>query len=119
MKFIAGVILIAAFSAIAEYFLPWWSAAVVAFLISLLMGLRPGRSFAMGFLGIALLWLVFALWHDTANQHILSTRMGGLFHLPAYGFMAVTILVGALIGGLSALSASFFRVMSQFKKNIF
>ena len=114
MKFIAGVILIAAFSAIAEYFLPWWSVGIVAFLISLLMGFRPGRSFGMGFLGIAFLWLVFALWHDTANQHILSTRMGGLFHLPAYGFMSVTILVGALIGGLASLSASFFRVVSQF-----
>ena len=110
MRFLAGVILIAVLSAIAEYFLPWWSMAIVAFLVSLLMGYKPGRSFMAGFFGVGLLWLVAALWHDGANHHILSTRMAGLFHLPAYGlFIFVTVLIGALVGGLASLSASFFR----------
>ena len=110
MRFLAGVILIAVLSAVAEYFLPWWSIAIVAFLVSLFMGYKPGRSFMAGFSGVGLMWLVAALWHDGANHHILSTRMAGLFHLPAYGlFIFVTVLIGTLLGGLASLSASFFR----------
>ncbi len=95
MKFFIGVILIALLSAIAEYWLPWWVIAVVCFVVSFVLRQRPGRSFLMGFVGIAIFWLDAAMMHDGANEHILSTRMAGLFHLPNYGmFICVTVLVG-------------------------
>lgn len=105
MRLLTAIILIAILSAIAEWFLPWWMIAVVSFAVMLFMGLKPGKSFLAGFLGIAICWLIAALLHDIPNEHILSTRMASLFHLPGYGlFIAVTVFVGGLIGGLAALA---------------
>jgi hypothetical protein len=109
MRFFVAIILIAILSAVAEYFLPWWTIAVVSFLVSLFAGFRPGRSFLLGFIGVGICWLVVALMHDIANQHILSTRMAALFHLPNYVlFIVVTVFLGALIGGLSACVGALF-----------
>jgi hypothetical protein len=114
MKFLVNVILIAILSALAAYVLPWWTVAIVAFFVSFMAKYRPSRSFLLGFCGVGLCWLVAALWHDIPNDHILSTRMAKLFHLPSYVlFMAVTVLLGALIGGLSAWAASLFTKTKQ------
>ena len=110
MRFLLSVILIALLAAGAEYFMPWWSVAVVCFIVSLLIKQRAGRAFLAGFCGIALMWLVIALIHDIANDHILSTRMAALFHLPNYGlFIVVTVLIGGLVGGLSAWAGALLR----------
>ena len=107
MKLITSILLIAVLSAIAEYFLPWWTIVPVSFLVTL--AIKPGKAFLEGFLGIGIFWLIAALLKDMPNQHILSTRMAALFHLPNYAlFMIVTVFVGALLGGLSSLSASQF-----------
>ena len=107
MRFIIAVILIIILSVVAEYYMPWWTIAVVCFIVSFFSGLRPGKSFLMGFVGIAVFWLVVALMHDIANEHILSTRMAALFHLPNYTlFICVTVLIGGLVGGLSAWAAA-------------
>jgi len=103
MRFIFSVILIVLLSAVAEYFLPWWSCAVVCFLVALFVQQGGGRAFLMGFCGVGILWLIAALIHDIPNEHILSTRMAALFHLPNYSlFIVVTVFVGGLVGGLSA-----------------
>ena len=110
MRFFLGMVLIALLSAVGEYYLPWWVIAVVCFAVSLIVGLRPGRSFLMGFLGIAIFWADAALLHDVANQHILSTRMAALFHLPSSTmFICVTVLVGSLVGGLAAWAGALLR----------
>jgi hypothetical protein len=111
MKFLLSVILIALFSAGAEVLIPsWWVIAVVAFLVSLFVEQKAGRAFLAGFLGIALFWLVAALIHDSANDHILSTKMAVLFHLPNYVlFIGVTALVGGLVGGLSGWAGALIR----------
>ena len=116
MRFLLAVLLIVLLSAVAEYFLPWWSMAVVSFVVSLLMGYRGGKSFLMGFFGVALCWLTFAMVHDIPNEHILSTRMAKLFSLPNYGlFILVTVVVGGLVGGLAAWSATLLRQKSATK----
>ncbi|MFI5196279.1 MAG: hypothetical protein ACHQD8_04250 [Chitinophagales bacterium] len=110
MRFIIAVILIVILSAVAEYYLPWWTIAVVCFIVSFFAGLRPRMSFLMGFLGIAIFWFGAAMMHDVVNAHILSQKMAVLFHLPNYGlFIGVTVLIGGLVGGLSAWAASLFR----------
>lgn len=110
MRFVLSVILIAVLSAVAEYFLPWWTIAVVAFLVSLLTLMRPGKAFLAGFCGVALCWLIAALLRDIPNEHILSVRMAALFHLPNYAlFIVVTIVVGGLVGGLAAWAGSLLR----------
>jgi ABC-type antimicrobial peptide transport system permease subunit len=110
MKFLLSVILIAVFSAVAEYFLPWWTIAVVCFLVALFLRQSAGKSFLIGFCGVGVFWLAAAMLHDVANEHILSARMAALFHLPNYGlFILVTVFVGGLIGGLSACTAALLR----------
>lgn len=112
MKFFLSVILIAFFSAIAGYlmFMPWWAIGVASFLVTLIRGDKPGRAFLAGFLGVALFWLTVALVHDIPNEHILSSRMAALFHLPDHWlFMLVTVIVGGLVGGLAAWAAALLR----------
>ena len=110
MRFFLLVILIAILSASVEHFLPWWSVAVVAFVVAVFAKQRPGRAFLGGFCGIGLCWLVAALLHDISNEHILSTRMAALFHLPNYAlFIAVTVFIGGLVGGLSAWAGALIR----------
>jgi len=110
MRLLIAVILIALLSFVAEYFFPWWTIALVAFAVVLLFRLNSGRAFLAGFLGIFLLWLCVALIRDSANSHILSVRMAELFHLPgSMIFMAVTALIGAIVGGLAGWSGAVFR----------
>lgn len=110
MKFLLSVILIALLSAGAELLLPWWSCAMVCFIVALFVRQGGGRAFLMGFCGVGLLWLVAAMMHDVANAHILSTRMAALLKLPNYGlFIVVTVFVGALLGGLAGLSGALLR----------
>lgn len=110
MRLLLTSLLICAVSAVAEYFLPWWSAAVVAFIFGFLMRLSIGRAFLAGFLGLAVLWLIWALYWDLPNDHLLAGRMAKVFSLPNAGsFIAVTTILGGLIGGLSAWSGGHLR----------
>lgn len=112
MRFWLAVLLIALLSAAVEYFLPWWSVAVVCLVVSLFVTQTGGRAFWMGFLGVGIFWLVMVLLRDIPNEHILSTRMAALFHLPGHwAFILVTVLIGALVGGLSSLLGALMRLM--------
>ena len=109
-SFLLGVVLIIVLSAAAEYFFPWWTVAVVAFVVSIVMGYRPGKGFLTGFFGVLTLWLLISLIKDFSNEHILSTRMAELFSLP-FGilFIIVASLIGGLVGGLAGWSGALLR----------
>jgi hypothetical protein len=51
------------------------------------------------------------LWIDAQNDSILSQRMASLFPLGGSSalIILITAVVGAIVGGLSALSGSFLR----------
>jgi hypothetical protein len=100
MKFLLATLLIAVCSFIAGLFLPWWSIALVAFLVSLLINQSIGFGFISGFLGVFLLWALLAVWIDTKNDGILSHKIAQLF--PLGGSSALLILVTAMVGGLVA-----------------
>jgi len=111
MRFITSILLIALLAAIAEYFLPWWSLAVVAFAVALVMKLKPGKAFLSGFVAIALLWAIWALCRDIPNDHLLADRLGMLIlKTPNHVlFIVLTSVVGGLIGGLAAWSGALIR----------
>ncbi len=107
MRFLFAALVIAILTAIAEYFLPWWSMAAVCFIVALLVPQKKVHAFWAGFFGVALCWLVVALWHDIRNDQILSSRMAVLFHLPgSWLFVLASVLIGGVVGGLSALSGA-------------
>jgi hypothetical protein len=116
MRFIISILLIAILAAVATYFFAWWSVAIVCFIITLIAGLKPGKAFLAGFFGIGVFWLIAAVGHDIPNEHILSQRMAVLFKLPHYSlFILVTVLIGALVGGLAGWSGGLAR--KGFKPN--
>lgn len=106
MRFILTILLIAVLSFIAGIYLPWWSIAIISFLVALLLHQSMGRSFLAGFLGIFLLWTLIAVWIDLKNQSILSTKIAELFPLAGSNILLilVTALVGSIVSGFAALS---------------
>ena len=110
MKFIVSVALTAILAAICQWMSPWWSVVVISFIVSWIMGMRGGRSFLMGFLGISLFWLSVILIRDVQNEHILGRRMAQVFGGAPYPiFIAINVFVGGLVGGLAAWSAALLR----------
>ena len=91
--------------------LPWWSFAASNFIVAILIVQSPGKAFLSGAIGVGALWAGLALGIDLANNHILSTKVATI--LPLNGswatLIAITGVIGALIGGFSALAGSYLK----------
>ncbi|NEU68645.1 hypothetical protein [Spirosoma agri] len=105
------ILLIALISLVAQLILPWWSLAIVAFLICLWRSPSAGRSFLYGFAGVALVWLAYALLIHLRTDGIFTGRMGQLLFKTTNAVlpMLVTALVSGLVGGFAGLSGFFVR----------
>ncbi len=116
MRFLLSVVLIILLAFIAGIYLPWWSIAIIAFAVALLVPQSMGKSFLAGFIGIFLLWLLLAFWIDSKNESILSQKVAQLFSLgnSSFALIIVTAIIGALVGGFAAMSGSTLR--PAFKK---
>jgi hypothetical protein len=107
MKILISALLTALLSFITGIYFPWWSIAIISFLVALLIHQSIWRSFLSGFLGIFLLWLVLTSWIDVSNNSILSHRIAQLFSLgSSLLLIIITSLIGAIIGGFAAMSGS-------------
>lgn len=107
MRNLKSILIIAICAGITTWFLPWSMIAVCSYVVAITHKLAPRAGFTSGFLGIALAWLVIALWRDLPNQHILSNRMAALLGMPnGWLFMLLTIVLGGLVGGLSGWSGA-------------
>jgi hypothetical protein len=113
MKFILSIVLVALVTyAIGIYGnLPWWSFVVTNLIIAIALPIKPLQSFIAGALGVGALWAGLALGIDLANNHILSTKVAQILPLGGsyIALIAVTAIVGALLGGLASLTGSFVR----------
>lgn len=68
----------------------------------------------LGGLGSALPWLAIAYWFDLGNEHILSSRIAELFHVPGYGFVIlITFVLPFLSGTITALSGYYLQLYFQ------
>lgn len=111
MKFLVAIILTALLSFVGGLYLPWWIISVTAFITILLIPMPGGRAFLAGFLGVFLLWAILAWWIDMKNEHILSAKVAQIFPLggSSFALIIVTAFIGALVGGMAALTAAFLR----------
>ena len=118
MRFFLNTLLIFLLSFIAGLFLPWWSIAIIAFLVSVAIPQRIGYGFLSGFLGIFLLWLLLALWIDTKNDSVLSEKIAVLFPLGGSSLLLILLssFVGAVVGGFAAMAGSSLRAGKQIKR---
>lgn len=114
MKLVISILLTAILGFVLGLYLDWWSVAIAAFAVSLIVQQRPGRSWVCGFAGIFLLWGLLAWWIDMKNESILSKRVAEI--LPVGGSVTLLILitafVAALVAGFAALTASYIRKKS-------
>ena len=111
MKLISSVLLTALFSIALGTFMPWWSVAIAAFIVSFFIRLRPGIAFLAGFLGLFAGWGLLMVIRNSANDGILANRIAQI--LPLGGSPGLLILlsafIGGLVGGLAALTASYLK----------
>jgi hypothetical protein len=98
------IILILTF--ICSFFMPWWVAAIIAFVTALLIGKTSGRSFWSGFGGVFIAWTILALMKSIPNDNILASRVVQLFPIPHHWILLlfITALIGGVVGGMAALS---------------
>ena len=98
-----SIILLVAF--LSGYVLPWWAPCIFTFVAAWLLGKTSGQAFWSGFSGLSIAWLALALLKSFPNEHVVASRVAQLFHLPHWLLlMAVTVIIGGLVGGMSALS---------------
>ena len=111
IKFFVSILLIALLSFISGLFFPWWTIAIAAFVVSVLIPQRPVPSFFTGFVALFLLWGGLATYIDVANNSILSARIAGMVYLrgSSVALVLATGFIGALVGGGGALTAAFLR----------
>lgn len=111
MKGLIIFLLTGILSYVAGLFYPWWSLAIVAFVIAVIFRQKPLVAFFTAFLAVFVFWFSFSYFIDLANDHILAERMSALFigeELPVV-MCVVSGAVGGLVAGLAALCGSFLR----------
>jgi hypothetical protein len=111
MKFIASILLILVLSFLTCLYFPWWSIAIGAFIVSVIIPQKPGSAFLCGFIALFLLWGGLAYWISANNDHVLAHRVSLLIlkNDSPLLLIVVTALIGAVVGGLAALTGSFIR----------
>lgn len=111
MKFIVSIILTILLSFCACLYFPWWSIALVAFLVAALIPQTPLASFFTGFISLFILWGILSFWISMNNDHILAHRISLLLFKVDNPFLLIlsSALIGALVAGLAALTAGYIR----------
>lgn len=111
MKFISTILLTVLLSVAACLYFPWWSIALVAFVIAAAIPQKPFKAFAAGFIALFFLWGGLALFISSNNNYLLAHKVSLIIlktDNPAYLILA-TALIGALVAGFAALSGSLLR----------
>ena len=108
MKFITSLILMSLLSFAACLYFPWWSIAIVCFIIAALIRQSPGLAFLCGFLALFILWGGLSFWISNNNNHILAHKISLLILKKDNPYMLILLtgLIGAVVGGFAALAGS-------------
>ena len=110
MKFLVSVLLIALLSVAVCLYLPWWTIAVVAFVVAGLIPQNPARSFLAGFSALFLLWGSLAWVISNNNEHLLAKKVALILSMGSPTILIVaTAFMGALVAGFAALAGSYLR----------
>lgn len=115
MKFLTAIILTAILSFISGLFLPWWGIAFTALAVAAIVHQKAGKAFLAGLLGAFLLWAGLAWWIDMKNTGVLSHKVASILPLGGNSFaiIAVTGLIGGLVGGFAAMAGSYLRASKK------
>ena len=113
MKFFVSLILMAALSFAACLYLPWWSIAIVCFLVAALIKQRTGLAFLCGFLSLFILWGGLSFWLSNNNNHVLAHKISVLILKKDNPDLLIILTgaIGAVVAGFAAVSGSILRSM--------
>lgn len=118
MKFILKILLIALFTYLIQLVLPWWGSAIAAFVGSIFIDTKGFSSYMAGFIAVFLLWSIKAYYIDVANEQILSHKVAMLFSVTPTLLIAITGVIGGVVGAFAALTGtSFVRLFQKSKIN--
>jgi len=111
MKFIVSILLIALLSVAACLYLPWWTIAIVAFIVAALIPQKPWKAFLAGFIALLLLWGSLSWYISSNNNHLLAHKVSMIILKmdSPYLLITATAIIGALVGGFGSLSGSYLR----------
>ena len=111
MKFIISLILTALLSFGACLYLPWWSIAIAAFIVAVLIPQKPGKAFLTAFIALLLLWGGLSFWLSNNNEHLLAHKVSLLILKmdSPYLLILATALIGGLVAGFAALTGAYLR----------
>ena len=111
MRFLLATLLTASLSFIAGLYLPWWSIALIAFLVALLIKQKIGMAYLSAFTAIFLLWGGLSLVIHIRNYGVLSEKVARIFPLDGntVALILLTALIGAVVAGFAAMSGSSLR----------
>ncbi|ULQ57796.1 hypothetical protein KJS94_06245 [Flavihumibacter rivuli] len=111
MKIFISIVLTALLAFALSIYLPWWSIAVAAFLVSLFIPIKPWQSFLTGFIALFLLWAVMAWFINDANEGLLASKVSQIILKKDNPTMLVllTALLGGLVAGFASLTGSLAR----------
>jgi hypothetical protein len=92
--------------------MPWYTAFIIAFIAGLISSRKKSRPFLVGFAGVAVFWTMLLLILHFRNDGLLAGKISALlsgqmgFSLSPLLLMIITVLIGAILGGLSSLSGN-------------
>lgn len=111
MKLIVSIILIMLLSFTACIYFPWWSIAIVAFIVTAIIPQSAVMSFISGFFSLFILWGVLSFWISNNNGHIFTHKVSLVILRVGnpYLLMLASALIGALVAGSAALAGSHLR----------
>jgi len=107
MKVVLQIVVIALLAFVAEYFMAWWTIAIAACIGGYF--LKSRINFLAGAIAIALLWLVVALVADNGSSTQLAEKVAQIFSVSKPILLAITCLLGGLVGGLGAMTGARLR----------
>jgi hypothetical protein len=105
MNFLKQTLFTIALCFILQYFLPWWTLAIGAFIGGYAFGKNGWSAFASGFVAVGLLWLVASIFIDVQTQSILTEKVARIFPTKTTTLLFVlTAIIGGLPAGFAALT---------------
>lgn len=109
MKFIISIILTALLSFAVCLYFSWWSIALVAFIVAILIPQKAGVSFFSAFIAIFFLWAGLCFWISNNNGHLLAHKISFLILKVDNPFLLIfaTAFIGALVSGFAAMAGSY------------
>jgi hypothetical protein len=115
MKFLISLILTALLSFAICLYCPWWSIAIVAFVVAALIPQKPFVAFVAGFLALFIVWFSLTLYISNNNEHILAHKVSMIILKSdnPFALIVMTAAIGAFVAGFAALAGSFARATKK------